>query len=287
MSRVETHPDATQGQRASHTIEEEANVSEVGEGAETKPTGWLRRVLPLAILAALIALIISQGWHTALIIAIAENLQTLKSYIADNQALCLAAFMALYAVIVALSLPIASILTVMGGMLFGWVVGGTATVVAATLGATAIFLLAKSSIGEALAAKAGPWLSKLRDGFQENALSYLLFLRLVPAFPFWLVNLAPALLGVRLRDYVVGTFLGIIPGTFADAFAGRVFESVIVAAYEQYATCVSAKGAENCALSLDLSTLITRDLVIAIAALGVVALIPVFLKKWRSRRAAN
>ena len=107
--------------------------------------------------------------------------------------------------------------------------GAPVTVVAATIGATIIFLIAKSSFGEALAAKAGPWIGKLRKGFQENALSYLLFLRLVPAFPFVVVNLAPALLGVPLRTYVIGTLFGIIPGTTAYSMAGAGLGSVVEA----------------------------------------------------------
>ncbi|MEE9587487.1 MAG: TVP38/TMEM64 family protein [Hyphomicrobiaceae bacterium] len=261
-------------------------MSERAQTTVSSSAGWLKRILPLAIVAGLIALTISQGWHTSLIIAIAENLQSLQAFVAEHRVAAILAYMTLYAVVVTLSLPIASILTPIGAMLIGWLVGGLATVVAATLGATAIFLIAKTSLGEALAARAGPWLGKLRDGFQENALSYLLFLRLVPAFPFWLVNLAPALLGVKLRDYVIGTFFGIIPGTFAYSYAGKGFESVIVAAYGDYEACVTANGADNCTLSLDLTTLVTRDLVIAIAALGVVALIPVIIKKLRAHRRA-
>ena len=90
-------------------------------------------------------------------------------------------------------------MTLAGGLLFGWQLGAALTVVAATIGATALFVIARTSFGTSLAAKAGPSLAKLRDGFKENALSYLLFLRLVPAFPFFIVNLAPALLGVPLK----------------------------------------------------------------------------------------
>ena len=90
-----------------------------------------------------------------------------------------------------------------------------------------MFLIARSALGEFLAARAGPWLSRFRQGFQDDAFSYLLFLRLVPIFPFWLVNLAPALLGVGFATYVATTFLGIIPGTFAYSLAGNGLDSVI------------------------------------------------------------
>jgi uncharacterized membrane protein YdjX (TVP38/TMEM64 family) len=161
-------------------------------------------------------------------------------------------------------------------------------VIAATIGATLIFLVAKSSLGEALAAKAGPWIAKLKDGFQENALSYLLFLRLVPAFPFWLVNLAPALLGVPLGTYVLGTLLGIIPGTAAFSIAGAGLGSVVEAQNQIYKACVEKNGANAatmCDYRIDTSALVTRELLIAFAVLGVVALIPVVLKTWSKRNA--
>ena len=93
-------------------------------------------------------------------------------------------------------------------------------------------------------------MSKLREGFKEEALSYLLFLRLVPAFPFWFVNIAPAILGVPLRTYVIATFFGIIPATFAFSSAGAGLDSIIVAAKSEYSACVAANGAHACKLMI-------------------------------------
>ena len=157
------------------------------------------------------------------------------------------------------------------------------------IGATLIFLVARSSFGESLAARAGPWIGKLRDGFKENALSYLLFLRLVPAFPFFVVNLAPALLGVPLATYVLGTFLGIIPATTAFSIAGSGLGSVVEAQNAAYNACVARTaggGDAGCPYSIDTSKLVTTELILAFAALGVVALIPIALKKWNSRHVA-
>lgn len=252
---------------------------------EEAKSGWAKRIVPLAVLAAIAALVISQGWHTYLTLEqLSANRDVLKSYIAGNFWTALLAYMAIYVVVVALSLPGGVILTLAGGFLFGWVVGGLATVLAATVGATVIFLIAKTSLGEPLAARAGPWIGKLRAGFQDNALSYLLFLRLVPVFPFWLVNLAPALLGVGLPTYLLGTFFGIIPGTFVFAYAGVGLDSVIEAQRESYNACLvqqQAQGGQACEFSLDPSAIVTPELLIAFAALGVVALIPVVLKKFR------
>lgn len=250
--------------------------------------GLVKRLLPLAVLAAVAALVISQGWHKFLTLEhIAAHRDLLKGYIAGNYLLTLLAYMAIYIVAIALSLPGGVFLTLTGGFLFGWIVGGCATVAAATIGATIIFLIAKTSFGEPLAARAGPWLGKLRDGFQEDAMSYLLFLRLVPIFPFWLVNLAPALLGVRLPTYVAGTFAGIIPGTLAFSFAGVGLDSVIEAQRTAYDQCKAAQtgGADTpCSLTLDPSALVTKELLIAFALLGGVALMPVVLKKFRKNK---
>jgi uncharacterized membrane protein YdjX (TVP38/TMEM64 family) len=174
----------------------------------------------------------------------------------------------------------------MGGLMFGWLVGGAAAVVGATTGATLLFLIARSAMGGMLSERAAPWLTKLRQGFKEDALSYLLFLRLVPAFPFWFVNIAPAVLGVSLRTYVIGTFFGIIPGTFAFASAGAGLDSVIMAAKAEYAQCVAEFGMEACRLTIRGSSLVTKELLLALLLLGVVALIPVALRRWRNSHAA-
>ncbi|MGB1088899.1 MAG: TVP38/TMEM64 family protein, partial [Alphaproteobacteria bacterium] len=160
------------------------------------------------------------------------------------------------------------------------------TVVAATIGATAVFVIAQTSLGEALAKRAGPFLEKMRDGFNENAMSYLLFLRLVPIFPFWLVNLAPAFLGVPLGTYFIGTLVGIIPGTFAFSFVGGGLDSLIAAQRTSFDECVAAEGAANCEFALDAGALITPELLGAFALLGVVALIPVAIKKFRKGASA-
>jgi len=262
-----------------------------GEAEMSKPAkeirngGWMKRMLPVVILAAVAALVVSQGWHKFLTLEhIAENRDLLKGYIEQNYLLALLAYLGIYIVVIALSLPGGVFLTLTGGFLFGWLVGGIATVIAATIGATIIFLIAKTSFGEPLAARAGPKLDRLRAGFQDSALNYLLFLRLVPLFPFWLVNLAPALLGVGLGTYVLGTFIGIIPGTFAFSFAGVGLDSVIEAQKAAHESCVAAQGANAghaCEFKLDAGALVTKELLVAFAALGVVALIPVILKKMR------
>jgi len=119
---------------------------------------------------------------------------------------------------------------------------------------------------EVLRRRAGPWISRLEAGFQENALSYLLVLRLVPLFPFWLVNLVPAFLGVPLTTYVLGTFVGIIPGSFVYASVGNGLGSVF-----------DAGGAP------DLTIIFEPEILLPIIGLSLLALIPVAYKKLKGK----
>ena len=251
----------------------------------------LRRWGPLLAIAGAMVLVFAMGWHRYLSFqTIGTNFELLKGFIAENFAAAILIYLLVYVAMVAFSLPGGLVLTVTGGLLFGWLAGALATVVGATIGATIIFLVAKSSLGEALAAKAGRWLGKLRDGFKENALSYLLFLRLVPAFPFWLVNLAPALLGVPLRTYVIGTAIGIIPGTVAFSVAGAGLGSVVEAQNAIHAACLASNPADPataCPYTIDTSALVTKELLVAFALLGIVALIPVAYKWWSTRNASQ
>lgn len=266
----------------------EENVTRAAAGDEAKKSAF-RRWLPLIVLAGLMVLARIMGWHEYLSFkTIGLNYDAMRSFISENIVLALAAYMAIYVAVVALSLPGGLIMTLSGGLLFGWQIGAPATVVAATIGATVIYLIVKTSFGETMAAKAGPWLAKLRDGFQENALSYLLFLRLVPAFPFVVVNLAPALLGVPLGTYVLGTFIGIIPGTTAFSVLGAGLGSVVEAQNASYKECLATNPAATdaeCPYSIDTGQLVTTELLVAFALLGVVALIPVAYKKFSGRKA--
>jgi uncharacterized membrane protein YdjX (TVP38/TMEM64 family) len=124
---------------------------------------------------------------------------------------------------------------------------------------------------------------KLAQGFRADAFSYLLFLRLVPVFPFWLINLVPALCGVRLATFVAATALGIIPGTFAIAFVGAGLDSVIVAQEAAYRFCL-AGGRSDCRLQFHMNAVLTPQFLTALAALGVLALVPVAVKHLRARK---
>lgn len=257
----------------------------------TQKTSAIRRWAPLLVLVGVMVLAFSMGWHKLLSWkTIGLNYEAMQTFISNNLVSALAIYIAVYIAVVALSLPGGLILTLSGGLLFGWEIGAPATVVGATIGATIIFLIAKTSFGAALAETAGPWLDKLKAGFQENALSYLLFLRLVPAFPFVVVNLAPALLGVPLSTYVLGTALGIIPGTLAFSVAGSSLGSIVEAQNAIYQGCVANAGPNAdtaCPYTIDVSAILTTELLATFILLGLLALIPVALKTWSKRNAAN
>ena len=242
--------------------------------------------MPLALVAALAALVVAMGWHRELSLeTLVRHRAALDAFVATSRPAAIAAFIVLYVAVVALSIPGALYLTISGGILFGIVLGALASIVGSTVGATALFLIARTAFGEHLARRAGPLAERLADGFRKDAFSYLLLLRLVPVFPFFLVNLVPALAGVRLAPFVAATALGIIPATFAFAFLGAGLDSVIAAQEVAYKACV-ASGRADCLLAFDPWVAVTPELVAALVALGLVALIPFIVRRVRTRRIA-
>lgn len=246
-----------------------ATTAETEADTGAAPASPLKRYLPIAVVVGGLGAGYALGLHEYLSLDyLTTAREGLQATVAANPVLSAGAFVGIYALATAFAFPAASILTVFSGFLFGWMLGGALTAVAATLGATALFLAAKTALGDALKARAGPRVRKLAEGFDENAFSYLLALRLAPIFPFFVMNVAPALFGVPLRTYVAATFLGILPGTFAYAFLGQGLDSVLAAA--------AASGE-----SVAITDLVTPQITLAFLALGLVALIPTAVKKLR------
>ena len=199
-----------------------------GAGERQRGPGGLRRFLPVVLLLAAIGGFFALGLGRYLTFAaLAENCDWLKDMVARSGALGPLAFIGVYTAVAALSVPGGVFLTVAGGLLFGTWFGGFYALLGATLGATIIFQIARSSFGDVLRRRAGPFLRRVEEGFRENGASYLLFLRLVPLFPFWLVNLVPAFFGVRLRTFVLCSFFGMAPGGFVYASVGAGAEALI------------------------------------------------------------
>ncbi len=188
---------------------------------------------------------------------IREHRQALADFTDRHYLLMLIACGIGYSLSTALSLPGGTVLSLLLGLLFGRWMGTLLIVISATLGATALFWMARYLLADwaEQRLRSSMLAKKLLDGFQANAFSYLLFLRLVPAFPFWLVNLAPAFTPVSLRIYVMTTFIGIIPGSFVFANLGQSLGSI-----------------------QRLDQLLSTQTLLAFSLLGVLSLLPVWLK---------
>ncbi len=235
--------------------------------AASRFTLW--RLLPVALIAAGFAAVFAFDLDRFLgLEALKQNREALLAWRADHEVLAALAFVGAYALVVALSLPGAVWMTIAGGFLFGTIAATIYVVVAATLGAAAIFLAARHAFSDLLHAKAGGAIRKMEAGFGENALSYLLFLRLVPIFPFWLVNLVPAFLGVRLGTFVIGTFFGIIPGSVVYTLVGNGLGAVLDAGGKP-----------------DLGLIFAPEILAPIVGLAVLSLVPVAYKHLRRKPA--
>ena len=190
-----------------------------------------------------------------------ENLESLKTFYAENTLLMILGFIAVYIVVVALSLPGATILTLCAGAIFGAVSGTLVVNVGATIGATLAFLVARFLLRDWVEKRFGEKLQPLNEGFSKNAINYILFLRLVPLFPFFLVNLLSGLTKVKLPIYFIGTMVGILPGSFVYANAGS-----------------------NLAKINSLSDIASPGVLGAFALLGVFALIPSIYKRIKNKK---
>lgn len=245
-------------------------MNETMKIAAQRPAALLKRLLPLTVFAGAIAAYFGLGLDQYLTFeALREHRGELMAFVESMPVSGVVLFIAIYAVATALSLPGAALLTVTGGFLFGVWVGMIAVVIGATLGATGVFLIARTALGEALRAKAGPAIRKMEEGFRDNAVSYLLVLRLIPLFPFFLVNLVPAFLGVPLVTFIIGTFFGIMPGTFVFTSIGAGLGSIFDSMQE-----FTLKGA------------LTPEVIVALVGLAVLSLIPVVYRAVKARKSA-
>jgi uncharacterized membrane protein YdjX (TVP38/TMEM64 family) len=243
----------------------------------------LWRTLPLVLLVLALGSVFATGLHRSLSFETFLRYQTwLQSLVAAHRWTMLGLFCLIYVAAVTLSLPVSAFLTTIGGYLFGWVLGGIAASMAATLGAANIFLIARTSLGRPLLERAGARIQGLAAGFRKQAFLYLLSLRLIPVVPFWLTNLAAAFFGMRVRPFVLATQIGMLPVSFAFAFAGSGLDEVMSRHEKLRADCLAA-GQTECSVDFRVGSLLTSELMIALAILGILALVPVALRHWRRR----
>ena len=236
----------------------------------TAPKG-LARFLPLALVAlALVGFFLFDLDRFFSLDTLRDNRAALKAWVAGSPVLALGAFILLYAAAVAISFPGASILTVFGGFLFGLAVGVPAIVFAATLGAVIVFVAAKTAAGDFFRERAGGFLAQMEKGFRDNELSYMFLLRLAPVFPFWAVNIGAGALGVSLRNYLIGTFFGIIPGSFVYASIGN-----------------AAGAAFDAGKDVSLAGILTKPAtLLPMIGLAALALLPILIKRFSKNEPA-
>lgn len=188
------------------------------------------------------------------------NREKLMAYTVNHYSLMVLIAVTTYTLSTALSLPLASLLSLTIGFIFGLWVGVSIILFSATLGATLVFLATRYVLADTIRPRMGERIQRLLSEFHNYDFNYLLFLRLVPLFPFWLINLAMAFTPIRIRTYVAATFIGILPGALVFTNLGRTLGEI-----ESPDQLVSLKT------------------VSAFLLLGIFALVPVVVKKTRSK----
>lgn len=199
------------------------------------------------------------------------TLQTIKIYEVDakmwtathyKSAVCL--YLLVFISLIACAIPCATLLTLIGGFLFGMMALLYATI-ATTLGGTILFLAIRTAIGARIAAKSTGWIKAMEHGFQRNAFHYLLMLRLVPIFPCWISNVSAGVLNVPIKTFVLATMIGIFPATFIYVMAGRSLDKLLI---EQ---------------SPSLHALLTPSIFFPLLGLALLSLFPIFYKSVKKR----
>ena len=224
----------------------------------------LRRFWPLLPLLALLAGASALGLREELDWGrLAARQAGLQALIETHPIAMAAGFVALYAGCVAVSFPVAVVLTVASGLLFGPGLGTALTVTGSTTGSVVIFLAARGALAPMLARQVGTRLDGFRRGLARNAFSYILACRLIPVIPFWLVNLAPALLGARLAPFALATFIGIIPASAVYASLGAGVGTILAAGGQP-----------------DLAIIFTPPILLPLLGLAALALLPAI---WKAR----
>lgn len=256
------------GPNSNETAPTNRESAAVSSGSSGKLS--IQRLVPLLLLVAGLAAFFLFGLDRYVSLdALKENRDALNGWVARQGIVAGLVFMAIYAVVTAFSIPGGLVMTITAGFLFGPYLATVYVVIGATIGATLLFLAARYAFADFFREKAGGAVRKMKDGFNENPLSYLLILRLVPLFPFWLVNLVPGLLGVKVGIFVLGTFFGIIPGTFVYSLVGDGAGAVLDAGGD-----------------LNLGIIFEPRFLAPIVGLAVLASLPIAYRKLKARRSA-
>jgi uncharacterized membrane protein YdjX (TVP38/TMEM64 family) len=224
----------------------------------------LHRFIPLLIVVLLMGIAYFTGLINYLSLeSLKQNQHAFKNIVEVYPVLAGCAYVLLDAVATALSIPVGLILSLFAGLLFPQPFSTLIMACGGTLGAGCLFLAARSAVGNLLRQRAGPFLINMERGFHENAASYMLFLRLVPIFPFWLVNLAPAFFRIPFFTFIWTTFIGIIPIAFIITQAGAGLGQIV-----------------NSSSDLNLHSIFNTDVKIALLGLGIFSIVPIALRNY-------
>ena len=226
----------------------------------------MRAFLPLLLIVGLVSFFLFDGDQLFSFATLALHYSDLKAFVEHHYGLAAGLFCLIYAASVALSLPIALLLTLAGGALLGWS-AIVLIILSATAGATILFIAARTLLSTFLRKRIGEFLNTLEDGFRKDSFSYLLALRLIPVAPFWVVNIVPAFVGMTLGSFALATGIGIVPGTVVYVSLARGFDTVL------------ARGEAP-----DLATLSQLSVIGPLIALGALALIPPIWRKIKARK---
>jgi len=245
-------------------------IGEAGMSAAETPTRWTPwRLWPLLLIAAAMTLFFALDLQRYVSLSMIQaRHQEWQAYVQAHFALALGIFFVGYIGIIALSIPISTWVTLGGALFFGAAVIIPTVVCAATIGATLTFFAARTSIGDLLERRAGPWFVRLEKGFQRDQWSYMFFLRVTPVFPFFVVNLVPAFLGVSPTCFIVATFFGVMPVTAVFALTGA-----------------SISDALEAGSAITIANILSPKIIAALIGLGTLAITPVVYRYIRHKRA--
>jgi len=228
----------------------------------------VKKWFPIAVLIAGLILFFALGGTKYLSFQmLSHHYKGLSAYTLNHHFISAMIFVSVYILIAAFSIPGATVMTLLGGFLFGAVFGTVWVVIGASIGATLTFLAVKTAFGDILKNKVGSTIQKMQEGFTKNEFSYMLFLRFLPIFPFFIINIAAGVLGVRLRTFFFGTLLGIIPGSFTYAWVGSGLGYAL------------SKGKE-----INMGIIFEPKVLFPIIVLAALSVIPVVYKKIKSKK---
>jgi uncharacterized membrane protein YdjX (TVP38/TMEM64 family) len=232
----------------------------VALSALARSSNWKKASIVALVAAVLVAFFYFDLQRFLSLEALKANRDALVAFTESNYPSAVLLFIVLYIIVTAASVPGAVILTLAGGFLFGSVLGTCYVNVGATVGSTLAFLAARYVLRDWVEGKFGERLEAVQEGFRKNGFLYLLTLRLIPVFPFFLVNLVGGLTRVGVGTYVLATAMGILPASFVYAYAG-----------EQLGTINS------------LAEVASRRVLLALTLLGILALVPLVYQKLTRR----